>query len=261
MAISIDLRILAKKLEDEADNIIASAEDRPEVFQLLVKTVAAASAMLEKTAEVLDENAGDFSEEQIDGIAALAEAFYGTDDPFLKKQASVLDELLLTLASPKNALAQAKKATEDEIIKLREKYRSQGREESYDSPRESLQKQNRVKEQAAAVDEVKRYKPLEAPLQTRYAPDYPGNMMTRISDNVWQDPMTGKLYDFKAGYTTNKGDHIPGGAVENQIPDVGSTQMEGHTMFDTREAILSRHADDKGLNLVKEALNPKPNKA
>jgi hypothetical protein len=251
MAIQSDIRILAKRFEQMADEILEKNQDSPR-FQQLVEAVAATSLALEKRAEEAEEQPLDFDEVQLEEIAALAQSFDESEDPFLQKQASVLDELLLTLAAPKNAVAQARKADEDEINALREKYRRSRGEECYSFPKESLDKQNQVKETAAAVDKVKRFAPLEAPLSTRYAPDYPGNMMTRINDHVYQDPMTGKIYDYKAGYRTNKGNEVPGTAVENQIPDLGTAQ-QSHTMFSTRESMMSRYADTD-LDRVKKAL-------
>jgi hypothetical protein len=249
MAIQSDIRVLAKQFEKMADDILEKNQDNPR-FQSLVDAVAATSLALETKAEEVGDQPGGFTESQLDEIAALAKSFDESEDPFLQKQASVLDELMLTLAAPKNAVAEARKVEQDEVNRLREKYHKSRGEECYSFPKESLDKQNNAKETAAAVDKVKRFAPLEAPLSTRYAPDYPGNMMTRINDHVYQDSLTGKIYDFKAGYRTNKGNEVPGTAVENQIPDLGTVQ-EGHTMFSTRESLMSRYAEDEKQGVVK----------
>jgi hypothetical protein len=242
---------LSKRVEVAADEYLDKWQDDPEEFQVLVQAVAEASSQIENLAEKIG-NDPKITSKQLDEIAALAQSFDESGEPFLQKQASVLDELLLTIAAPKSAIAQAKKAEEDEVNRLRDKYRKSRADECYEFPKESLDKQNQVKETAAAVDKVKRFAPLEAPLSTRYAPDYPGNMMTRINDHVYQDPMTGKIYDFKAGYRTNKGNEVPGTAVENQIPDLGTVQ-EGHTMFSTRESLMARYALNQKNHLVKTA--------
>ena len=249
--ISIDLKILANKLEQEADSILAKAEKNPEQFQKVAEAVALASCILERTAKEFEGYQDGITEEKIDEIAALATSFDESGDEFLMKQASVLDELLMTIAAPKNVVAQANKVTEDEIARLSEKYRSQKRDEYYEQPKESIDKFNQAKETTEAVDKVKRFEPLEAPLQTRYSPDYPGQSMIRISDSIYQDPITGKIYDFKTGYTTNKGNKVPGGSVENQGPDLGTSQMTSGTMFSTRENIMSRFTSDNSDKNIK----------
>src|SRR5690606_2669575 len=111
------------------------------------------------------------------------------------------------------------------------------------------------KEQAKAVaQQVKKYVPLEAPLQTRYPPDRPGGQMTRITDHVYQDIVTGIIYDYKAGYKTQKGNEVPGGAVEYQTRDFGDVRNQGASLFETRESINNRFASDDFNHLKKYAM-------
>ncbi len=49
---------------------------------------------------------------------------------------------------------------------------------------------------------VKAYKPLEAPLSTRYSPNMPGVSFIRISDDVYQCPITGEKFDYKKRIST-----------------------------------------------------------
>lgn len=251
----MDLRVLARKLEKSSDDILISASQKdPETFEKVATAIAAASTLLEGVADDMDNNASfSFTENQLDEIAALASAFDESDDPLLKKQASVLDELLLSIASPKNAIAQVRKVTEDEINRLREERRRSRREEAYEKPREAHADMNNAKEQAKAVEQdVKRYMPLEAPLQTRYPPDRPGGQMTRITDHVYQDIATGKIYDFKNGYTTEKGNKIPGGSVENQTRQLGDYRNQGASLFETRESLMGRYASGGDLHHIKK---------
>ena len=238
--VAFDLKVLANKLEKEADSILEKLEDNPEQFQQVAEAVALASVLLESTSDSIKE--GELTAEKLEGIAALATEFDRSGDEFLMKQASVLDDVILTIA--KNAVAQGRASSDEELARLHQKYHSQKREEYYKQPKESLDKWNQAKETINAVDKVKKFEPLEAPLQTRYSPDYPGQSMIRISDGIYQDSVTGKIYDFKTGYTTNKGNKVPGGAVENQEPDVGSSQVGAHTMFSTREGLLNRYTSE-----------------
>lgn len=255
MAISMDLRVLARKLEKSSDDLLVDASTKgPEAFEKVATAIAAASTLLEGVADDMDRNA-EFSitAQQLDEIVALATAFDQSSDPLLKKQASVLDELLLSIAAPKNAARESRKVTDDEINRLREKRRSSCREENYEDPRKAHADMNNAKEQAKAVaQQVKRYRPLEAPLQTRYPPDRPGGQMTRITDHVYQDIVTGIVYDFKAGYTTQKGNEVPGTSVENQTRQLGDSRNQSTSLFETRQSLMGRYASDGDLYHLKK---------
>jgi hypothetical protein len=56
------------------------------------------------------------------------------------------------------------------------------------------------------------------PLLTRYSPDYPGVMMQRISDGVYQDLLSKKVYDFRSGFISDTGERYYGGSVAHQTP-------------------------------------------
>lgn len=53
-------------------------------------------------------------------------------------------------------------------------------------------------------------------LSTRYSPDRPGVQAKRVSDGVFQDPYTNKVYDWQSGFTTETGDKYPAGGVSLQ---------------------------------------------
>ncbi len=84
-------------------------------------------------------------------------------------------------------------------------------------------------------------------LSTRYSPDRVGIQARRLSDGVFQDPYTNKVYDYNEGFKTEDGRDFPGGGASLQ-----SSMMH-----------LANHLDKKGL--VKEAsylrgvINPKKN--
>lgn len=56
------------------------------------------------------------------------------------------------------------------------------------------------------------------PLATRNSPDHPGVMMLRVSDGVYQDVMSKKIYDFNKGWVDEQGTKHQGGSVSNQTP-------------------------------------------
>ena len=53
-------------------------------------------------------------------------------------------------------------------------------------------------------------------LSTRYSPDRVGVQARRISDGVYQDPITNKVYDWNEGFTTEDGEKFEGGRVSLQ---------------------------------------------
>jgi hypothetical protein len=53
-------------------------------------------------------------------------------------------------------------------------------------------------------------------LSTRYSPDRPGVQARRIADGVYQDPYTGKVYDWNEGFRTEQGEEYHGGGVSLQ---------------------------------------------
>lgn len=60
---------------------------------------------------------------------------------------------------------------------------------------------------------VRRY---DRSLSTRYSPDRVGVQVKRISDGVYQDPITNKIYDWNEGFTTEEGDVFNGHRVSLQ---------------------------------------------
>lgn len=56
------------------------------------------------------------------------------------------------------------------------------------------------------------------PLLTRYSPDYPGVMLQRVSDGVYQDTLSKKVYDFRSGFISDTGIKYHGGSVAHQTP-------------------------------------------
>lgn len=72
-------------------------------------------------------------------------------------------------------------------------------------------------------------------LSTRYSPDRVGVQAMRVSDGVFQDPYTNKVYDYNEGFKTEDGRDFP----------------PGHAALQTSIMNLASHLDKKGL--IKEA--------
>ena len=68
-------------------------------------------------------------------------------------------------------------------------------------------------------------------LSTRYSPDRVGVQAKRVSDGVFQDPYTNKIYDYNEGFKTEDGRDFP----------------PGHAALQTSIMHLATHLDRKGL--------------
>lgn len=53
-------------------------------------------------------------------------------------------------------------------------------------------------------------------LSTRYSPDHIGVQAQRVSDGVYKDPYTNKIYDYNEGFKTDSGVDFPGGSASLQ---------------------------------------------
>jgi hypothetical protein len=77
--------------------------------------------------------------------------------------------------------------------------------------------------------EEKEMQPIsERSLSTRSCPDHCGVPTVRITDNIVQCVIDGKIYDYGTGFINYKGQRVPGGNVSAQTPsqsDTGGIQM------------------------------------
>lgn len=55
-------------------------------------------------------------------------------------------------------------------------------------------------------------------LLSRHSPEMPGVSLARVSDGVYQDVLTKKIYDFNRGWVGEDGRKYPGGSVAAQTP-------------------------------------------
>lgn len=58
--------------------------------------------------------------------------------------------------------------------------------------------------------------PVSRSLSTRYSPDRVGVQARRVSDGVYQDPITNKVYNWNEGFKTEDGSEFAGGSVDLQ---------------------------------------------
>lgn len=234
MRIAELLNAIASWLESPNNEALMLAESDAECAGIVAESCVLAAQLLKTAADHVDvlepPPESLITPESIDGVAALASALDSSGDPELKKQASVIDELLLTIAAPPNVLAARKDLEDNRIEELKKKY---------ENPRQELEKTNKIADSNKAIDKsqfTKEYKILEAPLSSRYCPDHPGAQISRIGEHMWQCDLDKKTYNFETGFTLNNGSKVPGGDVSQQTQGLG---VSTHSIFDTREGRLN----------------------
>lgn len=230
MKISEMLITIANWLESPNNEAILLSEQDDHCLEIVAGSCVDAANSLRKAAEQVEniepEEESNITPESLEGLAEIATAFDESNDPMLKKQASLIDELLLTIATSPKILTEKKAADDKRIEDLRNKYQQS---------KQWQDKDNKVTEAENDINKSKYYKeyrPMEAPLSTRYCPDHPGAQIMRVSDHVWQCDLDKKSYDFNTGFTTATGAKVPGSNVENQTKVY---QGEPISVFDTRE--------------------------
>lgn len=236
MKLSEKLLIVASWLEDSENDLIINAEsDESNLNTVAIALVKAATALKEAAGEV-SKSEPNLTPEKLDEIAAVAQAFDESGDDLLQKQASVLDEILLTIAAPRGAAIQFRETQDDRIEQLKKNYKD---------IKVRHDEMNKVSDAVKAIEKspmAKQYRPLEAPLSTRYCPDHAGGLVVRVGEHTWQCVLDKKIYNFDAGFKTMQGNAVPGGSVEMQTPDHAE---EGHVIFDTRDGRLGNGSPDK----------------
>src|SRR5678816_4893914 len=104
MRISEMLSAIASWLESPNNEAVLLAEYHEGSMKVVAESCVLAAALLKNAAEQVSEmeppEESKITPQAIEEIAALAAAFDASGDPALKKQASVLDELLLSIAAP-----------------------------------------------------------------------------------------------------------------------------------------------------------------
>lgn len=241
MRISEMLTAIASWLESPNNEALLLAEYHEDSAKVVAESCVLAAALLKNAADQVlamePPEESKITPDAIDGIAALAAVFDASGDLGLKKQASVLDELLLSIAAPPNAYAERKDLQDQRLFSLKSKY---------EDPSKALHEANKIAESEKAIEKsnmTKNYRVMEAPLSTRYCPDHPGVQISRVGEHMWQCELDKKAYNFETGFELNNGAKVPGGDVNQQTQ---GTEIPYYSLFDTREGRLgSKTASDQ----------------
>ena len=177
------LRILAKDfITDDLANhpaIVAAEETGNDallynVASALLTVDTVLKSAINNVELMAQASSSDFKMDDLDAIASIANEFDNSKDPFLIKQAAVIDQLIMKLNTAEERL-KFKKAQDTEINRLRAKLRSEDRVKDYTKTREQHDKSMKVTDAVKEIDKTfKQYRPLETALSTRTCPDHPG---------------------------------------------------------------------------------------
>lgn len=110
------LKAIANWLEDPDNEAFQLAEDNEHVLSVVAEACATAADILKNAAaktDILEPNI--VTEESLERLVNLANKLDQSSDPELRKEASVLDELLLTIAAPEDTIENIKRSEEEKI--------------------------------------------------------------------------------------------------------------------------------------------------
>lgn len=225
---------IAKWLESPNNEAMLLAEDNDESLQIVAESCVLSAKLLRQAAEEVDSieppDPSLITPESIEEMASLAKALDESGDPALMKRASVLDELLLSIAAPPNAYAERKDLAESRIEDLRRRYQDPSKEHAKQNKRSATEK---AIEKSKMTDKPK----IEShPLSARSCPRHSGAQLARVGEHRWMCDLDHKIYDFETGFTLDDGTRVPGGDVALQGDQMN---IPFHSLFDTREGRLN----------------------
>jgi len=231
MRISELLISIASWLESPNNEALLLSETDEQCSSIVANSCVLAAELLKSAAIEVDlleaPIESTITADSIEEMATLASALDSSNDPALKKQASVLDELLLTIAAPK--FAERKDLSDDRLKQLQKLYQDTGK---------NLKEVNMIAKSEEAIKKsnyTKNFNIYDRPLNTRYCPDHSGVPIARVGQGIWQCEMDHKQYNFETGYELNDGTKVPGGDVSLQTQYIN---VPTHSVFDTREGRL-----------------------
>lgn len=214
------LKSTASWLEDPDNEVYTLLEEHDASVEIAARACVQASEILKKATLDIQLVSGVEAKKQdistvLDKLQALANEFDNSDDPALVKKAGVLDEILLTVAADIEEKAKFQERMNQKIAEIKSR-------------------QTKIAAEEKKEEGPKQYEENEASLSTRYCPEHPGVPVIPKGEGVYQCSLDGKSYDFKNGFTTQKGNKVPGTCVENQ------TKLDTHfsnplSVSDTRD--------------------------
>lgn len=234
MRISELLTAMAEDLESPNNEALMLSEDNDECAKLVAEALVKAADILKAAAfeinSIEPQEESQIDESSIEEMASLASYLDESGDPALQKQASVIDELLLTVASNSQAIRDKKAEYDRKLDELKQKY---------EDPKKFMDENRKIADALKDIEKsnlTKQYEVLEAPLSTRYCPDHAGVQIARVGDHEWQCELDKKVYNFNNGFTLNNGSRVPGSSIQEQNRYLNSSS---EALFSSREDRLT----------------------
>lgn len=213
MRVSELLNAFASWLESPDNEALLLSEYDDKCLQIVAEACVKASEILKEAGSKTDEiepKESYITPENIDNLAKIASEFDLSGDIELKKQASLIDELLLTISASKDFIKIKQAENDNRLEDLKKKY---------EDTKKELDKLNKREKSEKAIEDsdyLKNPNVNDFPLKSRYCPDHPGVSVIRLSDTSVQCSLDKKVYDYEAGFTLQDGKKVPGTSVQNQ---------------------------------------------
>jgi hypothetical protein len=242
MKLSEKLLILAAWLQETDNELLVDAESNEEHMAVVADALICCADICKTAANVVEkteEDAPVFTAAKLDEMAAVAKAFDESGDELLEKQASVLDDILLTIAAPKNFRFNFKQAEDNRIDELKKKY--QEIKPIIDDINKISDATKTIKDSAIYANPVESKVSKES-LSTRYCMEHHGFSMIRVGENEYQCPVDHKVFNFQTGFTLNNGKMVAPAGVEYQSRYM-LDHSPGHAIFDTRAQRLGQNSE------------------
>jgi hypothetical protein len=211
---------------DNQDNDLLSQVDHDDDKLIEVASLLSAASELVKLAQdlALDDADEKIADGVLEDLVTVANSFDESGDEVLIKKASVLDELLLSVAADKKILLKNKIAATQKLRDLREKFKESQKEIEL---RKRQRKVNRIDEaekvlkQSDILKQDDQVSPMKHARESRHCPDHPGVSVYRIADATWQCSLDRKIYDFNTGFKKYNGEQVSGGSLadNNYFPE------------------------------------------
>lgn len=210
------LKSTAGWLENPDNEIYSLLEEHVPSVEIAAKACVMAANILKKASLEIQLVSGVAESKNnistaLEKLQVLANEFDNSGDPTLMKKASVLDEILLTVAADMEAQSNFKKQMQSKIDQIKKNHAAAKNGIVSEATEEKESKPN-----------YKTYEENEASLSTRYCPDHPGVQVFPKGDDIVQCTLDGKIYNYKEGFTLANGNRVPGTCVENQ------THLDAH---------------------------------
>jgi len=215
----MDFSTIIDELENPDNELLCCVDHDQEKLNSVASLLVQASALIQNAYDIALESDDSHVIAALEDIAKLASSYDENGSSDMVKRASVLDELLHSIASDPKTLIRAKIAAAQKIKDMREKYRNAQKDLSV---QKELIKKNKLDDGASRIkksnvlDVPKINTPMAHPRDSRTCPDHAGALVARVGPGVYQCSIDGKVYDFNQGFALESGQKVMGGSVADQ---------------------------------------------